>query len=293
MVFNPFKPHLLLRPRWLVRRSLRQKSRRTIPSRVRLDWDIEMEVGGDELGTAIWRAGVYEIAVSETVWRLLGPGDRAVDAGANIGYMTGLMARKAGPTGTVYAFEPHPEVFRELQENVRLIAEADSTGTVHAFQVALSDRRWEPVLVCDPQFRSNRGTAHLGVADGSSIMTTDVKAAPLDDLLPEDQPVAVLKVDVEGHELSLFRGAEGLLRSGRIRNIVYEAHGEKAGDVREYLDSFGYRQFALGWRFSGLALGPPERRLSRWYEPPNYLATLDPDTPRKLALRGWTFWRKS
>ena len=63
-----------------------------------------------------------DLAVSEALWRLLDPGALALDVGANIGFMTNLMAWRSGPCGRVLAFEPHPEVFRSLAENVERLS---------------------------------------------------------------------------------------------------------------------------------------------------------------------------
>ena len=53
----------------------------------------------ETVGHIMWHLGVLDLAASEVCWRLLDPGETAVDVGANIGVMTGLLARRAGPTG--------------------------------------------------------------------------------------------------------------------------------------------------------------------------------------------------
>ena len=69
------------------------------------------------IGRSIVTTGLFDLAVSELLARLIDPGDIVVDAGANVGYMTVLAATAAGRSGRVLAFEPHPELFAVLCQN--------------------------------------------------------------------------------------------------------------------------------------------------------------------------------
>ena len=62
---------------------------------------------------------MYETEVTESLWRLARVGDLAVDVGANIGYMTSILAVKAGARGKINSFEPHPTIFQRLRLNVK------------------------------------------------------------------------------------------------------------------------------------------------------------------------------
>jgi hypothetical protein len=62
----------------------------------------------EDIGRLIATLGIYDLVVSEAITRLLDPGDVAVDAGANIGYMSAIMAEQVGPDGRVMSFEPNP-----------------------------------------------------------------------------------------------------------------------------------------------------------------------------------------
>src|SRR5438876_809414 len=62
------------------------------------------------IGRSILTTGIYDLAVSEVLARLIKPGDTVIDAGANIGYMTMLASFAAGPNGKVLSFEPHPDL---------------------------------------------------------------------------------------------------------------------------------------------------------------------------------------
>src|SRR5262249_15069120 len=112
------KPEYFFRPSQLLRR-LHQVVRSIGGSHeVNFPWGAHISIDPrEEIGRAILRKGLYDLIVSETLWRLVEPGDLAVDVGANIGAMTSLMARRCGPNGMVASFEPHPRNFRALERN--------------------------------------------------------------------------------------------------------------------------------------------------------------------------------
>lgn len=88
---------------------------------VELPWGLPIKINPrDAIGYAIASQGLYEIGVTETLWRLTDPGDLAIDAGANIGYTASILGRRVGPKGKVICFEPHPDVFDSLKENVEI-----------------------------------------------------------------------------------------------------------------------------------------------------------------------------
>ena len=78
------------------------------------------------------------------------------------------------------------------------------------------------------------------------------------DALVSETRIDVMKVDVEGHELAVLKGASALLDRRAIRNIVFEEHGGAKSPVCLYLLSKGYKLFSLGWRTFGPACGPIE-----------------------------------
>src|SRR5690349_2167069 len=103
------KPPYVYRPRQILRRLARDAG----PT-VRTPWGIDIETPERDqvLGGALRRSAVYELVVSETAWRLCDPADAAIDAGANVGYYTGLLAVRAA---SVDAIEPHPDLRAMLE----------------------------------------------------------------------------------------------------------------------------------------------------------------------------------
>ena len=287
MVAELLKPHYVLRPRQALRRLL-QTVRRRRPQllQVRLPWGLPLRVDArEDIGRAIWRLGVYDLAVSEALWRLVDPGDLALDVGANIGYMTGIMALRSGAAGKVLAFEPHPGLYEDLLHNIALFRRRGGLAPIEALPLALSDAAGEAYLEAGEEFGRNRGVARLTGRDGAALR---VQAATVDQILA-GAAAGLVKIDVEGHERRVLAGARDTLAGDRIRTIVYEAYAAEAPLIEDDLRAFGYTVFGLGRDFFGLRLGqagrPPELPP---YDAPSYLATRDPaDAVRRCAARGW------
>src|SRR5439155_1620403 len=156
----------------------------------------------------------------------------------NVGYMTVLMGRRAGPDGRVVAFEPHPDLFRLLQENVGRATRSPSAN-VELHNVAVGGMTGQALLVIPPEFGTNDGLASLSATprDGDIVISVDV--VTLDDLLG-DRSVSVLKIDVEGHELSVLKGAARLIKSQGVRHLVFEEHTGPTSPVCTFLTERGY-----------------------------------------------------
>jgi len=286
------RPEYLFRPRSVVKR-LRQGGRHSWDSnstiRVSLPWSQQITVFGDEIGHTIIASGIFDLCVTETIFRLLDGGDRAVDVGANVGYLTNLMAQRVGPSGTVTAFEPHPTVFLVLERNVRRWDRDRGIAGVDARRIALSSARGTGRLRSHGPEESQLGLSYLAAArdvDDASGFT--VELAKLDDLFRDDE-VQLIKIDVEGHEHSVLRGGESMLGGGRVRDIVFEEHAIYPAPSMTFLEQHGMTLFTLRQSVLGLDVHPVEEGPAPPVWPgPNYLATLDPERAlTRLSPRGW------
>lgn len=292
-MLNVWKPWYVHRPGQLLRRVARRfAAPPTDPVTVTTPWGIPLAVNPHEtIGRSLWTTGIYDLAASEVLYRLARPGGWHVDVGANLGYMTALLAHRAGATGRVLAFEPHPLVATRLAENVARIVRHPGTAPVDVFPFALSDQDGESSLVEPSGFADNTGTARL--ANPDDVGGVGVPTRRLDGVLG-GQLVQVMKVDVEGFEAAVFRGARDALAAGRIRHVLFEEHGGSEAESFGLLRDAGYALFQVGWRMSGLVLAPLDApRVCKPYEAPNYLATLDPiAVQRILDVRGWRVLRR-
>jgi FkbM family methyltransferase len=180
---------------------------------------------------------------------LVGQGDTVLDVGASFGIYTFELSRLVGQRGRVHAFEPDPLSIARLESLRHRLRNV----TVHP--VALSDRSGSGTLNV-PVVRGRRvGTlASLTVPswhDGLEHIAVAVDLRPLDALLPADgPPVSFVKVDVEGHELAVLRGAAATLRSLPAMLVEIEQRHQTT-DIRatfEHIRAMGYIGFALGSR---------------------------------------------
>ena len=115
-----WKPWYVWRPWQLVSRlDYSIRGPRAGYTEMRIAWGMSILADARKtIGRSIRTTGIYDLAVSEILARVVRPGDTVVDAGANVGYMTLLTAIAAGPSGKVMAWEPHPELFGVLKRNV-------------------------------------------------------------------------------------------------------------------------------------------------------------------------------
>lgn len=280
------RPYYWYRPSQLGVRLRSKPSADGSPQLLRTAWGSKLYCWPDSLGLAVARTGVYDLCVAETLARLADTGETAVDAGANVGLMSNLLAHGVGRSGRVVSFEPHPLIQQTLARNVALWAQADGLDVVDLRRAAVSSVAGTLPLGIDPDtFAHNKGTASLQSGERSD--STEVPTVRLDDELPN--AVGVLKLDVEMHELQALQGARSLLSQGRIRDIVFEEHEQPPTPVTELLQSHGYTILGVRQGLAGPIASPPGEAYERQlWDPPALLATIDPARARaRLRPRGW------
>jgi FkbM family methyltransferase len=157
------------------------------------------------------------------------PGDWVLDVGANVGNYAARLSELVQDAGRVLAFEPIPQTFELLAANVGQFP----IGNVTLFNVAASDSlavrgMQMPTLETGS---ANPYMAHL-TDDGSGI---SVMSLPID-TLDIQHPIRLIKIDVEGHELSALRGMRKLLDRHRPVLIIEG----RSPDVAAFLGDLGY-----------------------------------------------------
>lgn len=263
---------------------------------VRLAWGAKLGVDlADAVGREIFHQRVFDLAVSELAWRMLRPGDRAVDVGAHIGYLTCLCATRVGERGEVHAFEPHPETFRLLAANIARWGRLGAVVRPH--QLAVGAATGAATVMEPPSFWVNRGTARVAPVEGSGpgagAPVVRVAVEMLDRLWPEGR-IDLLKVDVEGAELAVLQGAERLLAERRIGLLIYEDNTGPDSGIAGFLERFGYRVWSAGYDFFGPVVRPADRPapLDEGWQSRNYVAATDAAALREIvAPRGWRVLR--
>ena len=261
---------------------------------VTLPWGLRIKINPHEaIGYDIACQGLYELGLTETLWRLTEPGELAIDAGANIGYTASILSIRVGPAGKIFCFEPHPEVFESLRENIEIWKKDRRCGSFVLHQAALGKESGQALLHTNDWFRTNRGTAWISdkAASTPDLRVIDVIVRNLDSLLDEGESIGILKMDVQGSELAVLQGMARLLKRHAVRDIVFEEEVPFPAPTHKYLKSMGYSIFGLQEQFTGVRCLPDAQPS---FDPvlgpiPNYLATLNPD--RAKALLGPAMWR--
>ena len=185
------------------------------------------------MSASLWVDNEYSARDEEFFRALLKPGDVVIDVGANIGALTLCAAAAVGPSGNVFSIEAHPLTFRYLTRNLRL----NRCTNVEAYNLAMGDKRDQVTFTNQRSDDQNAVTS-----DGLGIK---IDLCPLDEVIPGEAPVALLKIDVEGYELFVLRGAAHTLE--RTQVLFFESwqrhfarYGCSLSDIITLLDSKGF-----------------------------------------------------
>lgn len=228
------------------------------PRTVRFAGDLRLCVDPrDENGRFVYLHGFDpQERISRQFVRILRPGDHVVDVGANVGYFTFAAAHLVSPTGRVTAFEASPHLLPALRAN----AARNAGAPVEIHGVAVSDARGEV------QFHA-ASPSHTGLSSmrplADAAGTYRVPAVALDDLLDTLPPVRLVKMDVEGAEVRVLRGMQGLLRRDRpyivteINDAFLRELGSSAAELCAGLEAAGYALRRIGPRGTHIPFAAP------------------------------------
>ena len=283
------KPVLDPYPGWFLgageKQPISARARRQLWRWVRSGIDVEWLEGlrlhldpGNETSRAIFITGRYEPNEFCLLTRVLQPGMTFVDVGANIGLYAMFAARKVMPGGTVLAIEPSSREYENLVKNI----EANRIE-VRALRIAVTDRVGRAELLVAPL--SNAGHNTLGAFGyGTPLERKEgVPMAPLDDIVADQglRRLDVIKMDVEGAELMVLRGASRVLREFRplwlleISDRTLQHQNASSREIFDLMAAEGYRFFEFDKR-SGL---PQPLSPRPWFDSENIIAVSGDSLP--------------
>jgi FkbM family methyltransferase len=194
--------------------------------------DISYYADDQFIGHGLEKYGEYSEA-EIALWRqIIKPGWTVLDVGANIGALTLPLAKLVGPKGQVFAFEPQPENYALLQKNIE---QNQLESTVTTYDCALGAGQ---TTIRVPPLASLGHNNYGGFELHDNDFGDQVAIRPLDSLVLD--AVHFMKVDVEGSEADVLRGAKDTIQ--RFRPILYvEAdRRDKAEELMLLIRSMNY-----------------------------------------------------
>jgi FkbM family methyltransferase len=208
----------------------------------------------EHLTPSIVAYGRWESWIERAIRRLLKPGDRVIEVGANVGYYTLIMGAQIGPTGRLDAFEANPQMARLLRRSVICSGRA---GNVTVHEQIVADRPGAMQLYVSDSAGGGGNLVEHGWNIGGDTRTIECEAVRLDDLF-EGRSIDFIRIDTEGAEILILNGALGLLRRSASIKLCIEwnvgmmsARGDLPALVA-VLDEMGFRF----WRVELESLAP-------------------------------------
>jgi len=232
--------------------------KRSYPSVVKTCTGARMECKlPDLLQSRVYFFGVWEPQITSFMRQRLSPGDTFIDVGANVGYYTLLAASIVGDNGKVCAIEASPSIFKRLQYNVSL----NPFHNIELLNVAASDRIGVLKIFLGPQNNICLTTTDACEAERrGNQLEAQVRARPLHAIVKEKTllRVRLIKIDVEGAELSVIRGIARLLPSFSDRTEwvlevnpqALRSQGSCADELLKCFRDAGYKLYVISNDYS-------------------------------------------
>jgi len=199
----------------------------------------------------------WEQSTTKIFREVIKEGETVVDLGANIGYFTLLAASLVGKKGKVYSFEPEPRNYNYLLKNIEL----NGYDNVFAFQKAVSDETGKTKLYICPY-----DTGHHTINQNGGIKKcksdfidyenefVEVEKIALDDFFKEiEQPINVIKMDIEGAEMLALSGMDRIINENEnikmfiefFPLLIREMGGSPEGFIRRLLNDYRFSIFVI------------------------------------------------
>ena len=216
------------------------------------DGDLRMKLNlGEHMQSQIFWHGSYSRNILFLLRKVLKPGMTVIDAGANIGEISLVAAKRVGPVGKVVAFEPVDRFADELEAN----ATANQLWNIVVRRAALSDIPGEATIYVSPGAYSD-GTMHEGLG---TLFPTKVRSAAegripvmtLDGFVREEAMARIdlIKLDIEGSELNALKGGVDVMREFKPALIIEVGEDTCRSAGYEMLELFSFVQ-DLGYSIS-------------------------------------------
>jgi FkbM family methyltransferase len=193
----------------------------------------------DNLGYLL---GTTEPHLQRVIKQYVSPGDTAYDIGANVGYVSLSLAKRVGPQGQVFAFEPIPQTFDLLTKNVEL----NRLNNIHTLNIAASDKSGETTIRIPESLSMSSMVWHR---NDPSAIELEIKTVVIDELVKTGNLPApkFVKIDVEGAEGLVVQGMRHTIASSKPV-LFLECSEIGRATTWQLLSELGYRCQAAATR---------------------------------------------
>jgi FkbM family methyltransferase len=186
------------------------------------------------IGPNLASRGTYDPTEKKYILDLLSTGDSVIECGANIGVYSVPIAKKIGRSGHLYCFEPFRLIFQILTANIAL----NGIANVYTFNVGASNETVTSLLAAGPNLTDsdNYGAASLLDEDNKTWILKNphwqnVSLVILDDQIHDFPAISLLKIDAEGMEFEVVKGAINLIQRDHPVLYVENSTGKRDNGI--------------------------------------------------------------
>lgn len=193
-----------------------------------------------ELSRELWMDSSWAIETPNFCKKYLKSGDIVLDVGANIGTVTLQASICVESLGRIYSIEPHPQIFKFLNENIIL----NNFENVKLFNVAVGNKSGTIL------FSNQKSDCQNKIILEKSNDTIEVPIKLLDELTIDESEIDLLKIDVEGFEQFVLLGAKKTLEKTKCVYIetiekLYNYYNYDRNKIFEILNDYGFELFTI------------------------------------------------
>jgi FkbM family methyltransferase len=174
---------------------------------------------------------------------LIHPGDTVLDIGANYGLYTRFFAQQVGKTGTVHSFEPVPETFDVLKNNVQKAG----LSQVKVYNQAISHETGMATISIPTYPDGSENYYEATMQHAANAKSIRIQTLKLDDWLNKFSPINFIKLDVEGHEPQALQGMQQLIEKYHPIFLIEInddfSPGSTGSKVKQMMSAWGYSMF--------------------------------------------------
>jgi len=202
------------------------------------------------ISKALAFTGMWEERETVFFKKITNKGMHILDIGANIGYFTLQFSKSVGSKGKVTSFEPNPKSFAILEKNVL----KNNLKNVVLYKKAVSDFSGNAKFyISKSNAGDNRFEGKLIHDDDDKRQQIEVEVIKLDDFIDNEQ-VDLMKIDTQGAEMKVFKGASKIIKNNPNLKIITEfwpiglfAQGTEPLDFLSRIKKLGFKIYDLGY----------------------------------------------